>query len=656
MAEPPPPPPPAPSLAPLSPGSGYSHLAVGGLLAGADSSNNSSILTPNLGSGPLEDDAALSDLDLLQLFSMAGDSIDPEQVAYRKALTYYLMGIMGSVVCCLGTIANALSVAVLTRRTMRSSTYMYLAALAVCDSLVLFFTLLLILKDTRPPDSPNQMDQFHAVLFPFVHPTAVVFQVTSIWLTLAFTVDRYIMICHPFKSERMCRRSRARKVIICLYVAGLLLNIPRYFEYYTKTDTFQLTNSSTVYTVYGIETTSIGTNEIFLEVMHSWFYLICVCGIPFLTLVILNAFLIRAVHLSRLKGKEINAREKHRNDTTIMLIGVIVIFLICQGPALVSRMVYAFKSAYSKNKIVFTLNEVGSFLVILNSAVNIVPYYLFGKKFRSEFWRLFCTCFFDQDELRRIVRSYSVSMDNRRNSQHNGMEMNGLGGGGGADRDAGYATRYLAVAGQDYGLQRKEIQPLHGEHHPNQLAKMSSQDCESARRQLVDHSQTDTDNVYSEEGHVTTCFGTGCGSDSRAKGKQHRRFSDWTKKGGGQNSGCMIRTSQTSDSVAVPLIHSTYTSLSSGGFTTSNSNRDLSSNFGDLFSNPKEREPLNPAFPCSQSSALWSLAPPVPGRRCSEPGGADEVSSSEAGGANGHVHYMSVTSGPCIREPECSPV
>ncbi|XP_059150466.1 FMRFamide receptor-like [Physella acuta] len=359
-----------------------------------------------------------------QFYSMS----DAKEGAYRGKLNYYLMGIGGSIVCCLGTIANALSVAVLTRRAMRSSTYMYLSALAICDSLVLLFTLLIMLKDTQHPDGPQNLDQFYAVLFPFVHPTAIVFQVTSIWLTLAFTVDRYIMICHPFKAETMCRRSRARKVVIALYLAGLIFNIPRYLEYYTKVEKFKMPQNSTSeeYNVYFIAQTALGRNDLFLKVIHSGLYLTFVCGIPFLTLVILNAFLIRAVHLSRLKGKEINAREKHRNDTTIMLIGVIIIFLICQGPALVSRMIYAFEIAATAKKSIYTLNEVGSFLVMLNSAINIVPYYLFGRKFRSEFWRIFCTCFFDSDELRRIVRSYSVSVDHRRMSQYNVMEMNGV--------------------------------------------------------------------------------------------------------------------------------------------------------------------------------------------------------------------------------------
>ena len=427
----------------------------------------------------------------------------------------------------------------------------------------------------------------------------------------------------------------------------------RYLEYYTKTDTFKLANSSTVYTIYGIERTSIGTNAIFLKVMHSWFYLICVCGIPFLTLVILNAFLIRAVHLSRLKGKEINAREKHRNDTTIMLIGVIVIFLICQGPALVSRMIYAFEPGSTNNKIVFTLNEVGSFLVILNSAVNIVPYYLFGKKFRSEFWRLFCTCFFDQDELRRIVRSYSVSMDNRRNSQHNGMEMNGLGAAGGGA--GGNATRYLGMAGQDYGLQRQEKQPPHlqNQQHTqqpwNQLCGESNDGSGGASQ-----SHRLAGRTCSDEAKATTCFGNSFSAGVRggSAAKHGRRMSDWTKRGGPRGAGCCtIRPSHTSDSVAVPLIHSTYTSLSSGGLTASNSCRDFSSNSGDLFLSAREREPLNPS---PAPSVPYFPACPAPDPLGRHTGSAENSGLGAGHAQNGHAQYTSLITGPCIREPDWS--
>ena len=349
----------------------------------------------------------------------------------KALLNYYLMGIGGTAVCCIGIVCNILSVIVLTRRVMNSSTYSYLSALAVCDTLALFFSIILYSEDTKYPEKGQIIWQskIYVYLFPFVHPAAVTFQVTSIWLTLAFTVDRYIMICHPFKAEKMCSVCRARIVIVGIYIFGVLFNIPRFLEYKTEIDTVPTLDNGVENRAL-IKYTSIGQSKLFLDLVHSYMYLTFVCGIPFVTLFVLNSFLVHAVHLSRKKGKQINAKEKKRNDTTVMLIGVIVIFFICQGPALIARMVYAIDITYAATSMTFhIINEVSNFLVIINSAINIVPYYFFGKRFRKEFWRLFCKCCLTRNELRKITRSLSFSVDNRRRisqcSAVSGLEMNG---------------------------------------------------------------------------------------------------------------------------------------------------------------------------------------------------------------------------------------
>lgn len=177
-----------------------------------------------------------------------------------------------------------------------------------------------------------------------------------------------------------------KKRLLAFFVAGLLFNVIRFFEYESSEITVSTNDTNPRQLV--IKLTDLGNSEEFREIVHSWLYLTCVAGIPFLSLLVLNIFLIHAVHESRKKGKQINAKEKRRNDTTIMLIGVVVIFLICQGPALISRMIWAFD--YQKAFVSapwYTFNEVSNFLVILNSAINIVPYYFFGKRFRSEFGR-----------------------------------------------------------------------------------------------------------------------------------------------------------------------------------------------------------------------------------------------------------------------------
>ena len=101
-------------------------------------------------------------------------------------IAHYLMGIVGMLVCVLGLIANTLSIAVLSRRSMRqTNTNQYLVALAVSDSLVLLFTVLTNLKDTRLSNK-NELQSvtwadapFVPLSYPYVHALCVTFQVSA---------------------------------------------------------------------------------------------------------------------------------------------------------------------------------------------------------------------------------------------------------------------------------------------------------------------------------------------------------------------------------------------------------------------------------------------------------------------------------------------
>ena len=216
------------------------------------------------------------------------------------------------------------------------------------------------------------------------------------------------MICHPFTAEPYCTVKRARIVIGGLFIFGFIFNIPKFFEY--ETVSIHLPHKNV--TKIGCDLTWFGRSHIFRELYHSWFYITLVCGIPFITLAVLNSCLMHAVRLSRQRGKEINAAEKKRNDTTVMLIGVVVTFFICQMPALVSRTIWAFEqnpTAFKRMRL-YTLNEVGNFLIVLNSSINIVPYYFFGRRFRRQFWNLFCHCLLEYKKFRKLSRSFSQTV------------------------------------------------------------------------------------------------------------------------------------------------------------------------------------------------------------------------------------------------------
>jgi hypothetical protein len=68
----------------------------------------------------------------------------------RDPFDHYVNGVCGLFICLLGTISNALSFSVLIRRTMRLSTYVYLAGLCLSDFTACLFLIPGYILDAYP--------------------------------------------------------------------------------------------------------------------------------------------------------------------------------------------------------------------------------------------------------------------------------------------------------------------------------------------------------------------------------------------------------------------------------------------------------------------------------------------------------------------------
>lgn len=344
------------------------------------------------------ENGSLSFGDLQQLLGSQDYVIDEDQYT-RELITYCVLGIAGMTVCWLGLVGNLLSLTVIMNKKLRrSSTYSFLAALAASDSLLLVTSILLLAKDSSKPERQDYVwpgkGGLCNYLFPYIQPAACVFHVTSVWLTLAFTIDRYLMICHPLRAKTFCTVRNARKVIVCLLLGSLVYNLPRFLEYHVVEVQFPLTNRTNV----ACDLTAIGRDVTYRRVYHSWLNLLLVFAFPFVSLVVFNSFLVRAVVRSRTRARSLrlSVPEKRANDTTAMLLGIVAVFLVCQLPALVSRTIWAMTSDPSVTFQwipLYTVNEIANFLIVLNSAINVIPYYFFGARFRKLFCEKFCCCF-----------------------------------------------------------------------------------------------------------------------------------------------------------------------------------------------------------------------------------------------------------------------
>lgn len=89
-----------------------------------------------------------------------------------------------------GIIGNSITMVIMTRRRMRSSTNWYLAALAIFDMIYLIFTFILSLK--HYPNAHDINYYLYWYMFPFSMMITDAASNTSVWLTVTFTIERYI--------------------------------------------------------------------------------------------------------------------------------------------------------------------------------------------------------------------------------------------------------------------------------------------------------------------------------------------------------------------------------------------------------------------------------------------------------------------------------
>lgn len=57
---------------------------------------------------------------------------------------------------------------------------------------------------------------------------------TSTWLTVTFTLERYVAVCHPMRRELFCSASpisRARRIICIVYFICFMVTLPTPFEW-----------------------------------------------------------------------------------------------------------------------------------------------------------------------------------------------------------------------------------------------------------------------------------------------------------------------------------------------------------------------------------------------------------------------------------------
>lgn len=130
----------------------------------------------------------------------------------------FFTGVVGNIITCIVIARN---------KHMQTATNYYLFSLAVSDLVLLLSGLPqeIYCIWSRYPYVFGEVFCVLRGLFAETSANATVLTIT------AFTMERYVAICHPFLSQTMSKLSRAVKIILIIWIVAIVLAIPQAFQF-----------------------------------------------------------------------------------------------------------------------------------------------------------------------------------------------------------------------------------------------------------------------------------------------------------------------------------------------------------------------------------------------------------------------------------------
>lgn len=284
-----------------------------------------------------------------------------------------------------GIFGNILNVLVLTQKNMRqqSSSHVYLGALAVTDIFMLASAIPYAFGYAQKSSGVHSHTGFYAHYICYTNGLQAAFIVTSIWITVALTIERFIAISWPLIAKRICTPSRARKFVPLIYLFGFIVNIPSFLRFtcgYVKDPISNTTTFVLIRTPFGSHTTGTMIFHMSLLLFASL--------LPFILLTIFNFLLIwRLRQMSTIRqalSTEAATTNQLSRKTTIIVVAAVVVFLICNSVgALGNILAIVIGPTFYETLIWAVCIPVANLLITLNPFMNFCAYSLISSDYRN---------------------------------------------------------------------------------------------------------------------------------------------------------------------------------------------------------------------------------------------------------------------------------
>ncbi|ELT88781.1 hypothetical protein CAPTEDRAFT_90908 [Capitella teleta] len=320
-----------------------------------------------------------------------------------------IAGIFVSIIFSVGLVGNIMVILVVWRtRSLHTPTNCYLLSLALADVILLISAPLPTLVEIFLIIDQNFLGDAGCRIIVFLQYLGV--NVSSLSMTF-FTIERYMAICHPMKAQTICTVSRAKRIIVALWVFGICYCCPWLFLLHTNIKTF---SDGTVIKKCGFK---LARHKYLIYYMAD---LILFYVIPLLLTCVLYA-LIGAILYSGSRpmahagktasnGSQSGGGNRSQKASTSSRVQVIKMLAIVVGLFAVLWMPYRVFVVYNSfAKTTYTDLWFILFcriMVYVNSAVNPILYNAMSVKFRRAFKRLL-RCPTNAQERANLYQTYT---------------------------------------------------------------------------------------------------------------------------------------------------------------------------------------------------------------------------------------------------------
>lgn len=316
------------------------------------------------------------------LYQLGESAIDlwltiPVTILYTLIL---LAGITGNAIICIVTIQN---------RLMHTSINYYLFNLAVADLLYLMFGL--------PFEIHMYWHQypwlFGLAFCKFRSLVSEACSIASVLTIVAFTVERYIAICHPLYSYVVANLKRAIYAITLIWLISFISAFP--VAYYRNIQFIRYPVDDHMIPESGICTVNIITPGLY-EMLTLAFFVI-----PLLVLIIMYTRIATKLNIreeQRINGQfgrnsvTVNTKQlKSRRNIVRMLIAIVITFFCSWAPFHAQRLIFIYGKHWPNYEVINEFSfTIAGFFYYLSCTLNPIIYNIMSQRYRTAFRQTFC--------------------------------------------------------------------------------------------------------------------------------------------------------------------------------------------------------------------------------------------------------------------------